>query len=108
MKFVVHKCYLNQLNLYNQVGLIAINVIGHPGLDDPAAPMAADDISVRGGKLPPRPGAGARAGAGINDLAVDMGMDPETAALLRDVNKRKDAAVASEDYELVCTCKCGG
>lgn len=99
MKFVVHKCYLNQLNLYNQVGLIAINIIGRPGVDDAVA-AAVDDGGRGKAVIPPRPGVAARGGAGVNDLAVDMGMDPETAALLRDVNRRKDAAVASEDYEL--------
>lgn len=39
--------------------------------------------------------------SGVNDLSVDMGLDPETATMLRDVAARKDAAVASEDFELV-------
>jgi centrosomal protein CEP104 len=28
LKFVMHKNYVNKLNLYNQVGLVALNVIG--------------------------------------------------------------------------------
>jgi centrosomal protein CEP104 len=28
MKLIIHKCYINPLNLFNQVGLIAINVLG--------------------------------------------------------------------------------
>jgi centrosomal protein CEP104 len=36
----------------------------------------------------------------MNDIAIDMGMDPETAALLREVSTRKEAAVANEDFEL--------
>ena len=39
-------------------------------------------------------------GAGMNDLAVDMGLDPETAALLRQVAARKEMCVANEDFEL--------
>lgn len=31
LKLVLHKCYVNSLNLYNQVGLIAINVLGSSG-----------------------------------------------------------------------------
>jgi hypothetical protein len=37
----------------------------------------------------------------VNDLTVDMGMDPETASLLRDVATRKEAAVAAEDFATV-------
>jgi centrosomal protein CEP104 len=39
-------------------------------------------------------------GPGVNDLAVDMGMDADTAAMLREVAGRKEAAVADEDFEL--------
>ena len=79
-----------------QVGLIAINVIGHGGYED--APIAAGPIAA-GRPIPTNASGGAA--AGVHDLAVDMGMDPETAALLRDVNRRKEAAVAAEEYELV-------
>lgn len=34
-----------------------------------------------------------------------MAMDPETAALLREVAQRKEAAVAGEDFDLVSAAK---
>ena len=34
LKFVLHKNFVNRLNLYNQVGLIAINVIGNDISED--------------------------------------------------------------------------
>lgn len=34
LKFVVHKNFVNKLNTYNQVGLIALNVIGTDLIDD--------------------------------------------------------------------------
>ncbi len=37
----------------------------------------------------------------MNDLAVDMGLDPETARVLREVAHWKDAAVAEEDFPRV-------
>lgn len=105
MKLIIHKCYINPLNLFNQVGIIALNVLGQPvsagggggivgggGGGYGAVPML--DGGVGGGKPPLA--AGRR---GIHDLAVDMGLDPETAALLRDVAARKEAAVAAEDFE---------
>ena len=30
LRLVLHKCYVNDHNLFNQVGLIALNVIGTP------------------------------------------------------------------------------
>ena len=30
LRLLLHKCYLNDHNLFNQVGLIALNVIGTP------------------------------------------------------------------------------
>jgi hypothetical protein len=30
LKMLINKCYINPMNLFNQVGLIAINVLGQP------------------------------------------------------------------------------
>jgi len=51
MKLLMHKCHINSLNLQNQVGLIAINILGAP-----AAP--------RGGGGYPQPLMGATLGGG--------------------------------------------
>jgi len=29
LKLIMHRCHVNQANLFNQVGIIALNVIGH-------------------------------------------------------------------------------
>jgi len=39
LKLLFHRCHINSLNLYNQVGLIAINVLGTP--DARVAPHGA-------------------------------------------------------------------
>lgn len=123
LKLLMHKCYLNPLNLFSQVGLIAINVLGQPAnMGQPGAPLglrgAARLVLCKDQqqcvpaihlvsnnnelvcafhvcRVPSGP-----SGAGINDLAVDMGMDADTAAMLREVALRKEAAVAGEDFEL--------
>jgi len=92
LKLLLHKCYINPSNLFNQIGLIAVNVLGLPANAPPAPTLA-------GGVRAPVPGA-ARPGPGVHDLAVDMGMDPETATLLREVVARKEGAVAAEEFEL--------
>jgi hypothetical protein len=43
-------------------------------------------------------------GPGVHDLSLDMRMDPETAATIRQVSDMKEKAVADEDYEMVTTC----
>ncbi|RYG54431.1 hypothetical protein EON66_07145, partial [archaeon] len=120
LKLIIHKCYINPQNLFNQVGLIAINAIGRSSADlampgpapthyDPykaaaAAPVMSAPAPARAYGAPePSPAMAppsvAAARRGVNDLALDMGFDPETAALLREVAQRKDAAVATEDFE---------
>ena len=42
----------------------------------------------------------------MHDLAVDMRMDPETAATIRQVSAMKEKAVDDEDYELVRSSAC--
>ena len=91
LKLLLHKCYTNPLNIFSQVGLIALNALGQP-----ASPIASSQTQQQGGLTR---GGGTR-GTGVHDLAVDMGMDPDTAAMLREVAHRKDVAVAAEDFEL--------
>lgn len=91
----MHKCYTNPHNLFNQVGLIAINILGQP------LPVNYRGELPSGGPNPtgvPKRSGGSKSGAGVQDLAVDMGVDPQTAATLRDVHSQKVAAVDREDY----------
>lgn len=93
LKLLLHKCYTNPLNIFSQVGLIALNALGQP-----AAPSSTSQHQSQSA-LGVQGRSGAR-GTGVHDLAVDMGMDPDTAAILREVAHRKDVAVAVEDFEL--------
>ena len=80
MKFLLHKCHVNSLNLQNQVGLIALNILGAPqqargagpppgysgGYGGPGggaggagyggAPHGGNPYGGQGGSLIPRPG----------------------------------------------------
>ena len=51
MKLLLHKCHINALNLHNQVGLIALNMLGAP-IPRPGAPAPG------GASYLPRPGGG--------------------------------------------------
>ena len=90
MKLRLHKCYVNKYNLYNQVGLIAINIIG--------GRLAAGQLQAGGtndsGALFAGPvGAGGRAGKSkiAPSLARLMAEDPQYA----DLAANSAAAVAA-------------
>ncbi|GBG27244.1 Centrosomal protein of 104 kDa [Hondaea fermentalgiana] len=109
LKLLIHKCHLNSLNIYNQVGVMAINVLGHaiangnghPGRDGYLAAESNQRMSEgRGGSDRAYPTAASRQVPPLQDLAVDMQFDPVTAKLLREVHDAKERAVEEEEYEL--------
>ena len=91
LRVVVHKCHVNKLNIYNQVGIVAINIIGE------AISPTDPGWGGAGGNLAPGPRP-AR-GAGMADMAIDLDVDPVTAVKIREIHALKDEAVAREDYD---------
>ncbi|XP_073417902.1 centrosomal protein of 104 kDa [Dendrobates tinctorius] len=106
LKLIFHKNYANRYNLYNQVALIAINIIGDPvdfseenlptreklidqylgsSLED-----AAIDTSYAGKPDAISP---------LDDLAFDMYQDPEVAQIIRKLDEKKQEAVHHEHYD---------
>ena len=92
LRLVVHKCHVNKLNIYNQVGIVALNIIG-----EPIAPM--DGGLGGGGYDGLAPGPRPPRAAGVSDLSLDFDVDPVTAAKIRQVWELKEDAVAREDYD---------
>jgi len=103
LKLNIHKNHVNKHNLYNQVGVIAINVIGDEmnkpyNLDDPDILLADDrmdngDPGVEGFYNKPdyiSP---------LDDLAFDMYQDPEIAQIIRRLERKKQEAVLQERYD---------
>ncbi|CAB1118634.1 unnamed protein product [Ectocarpus sp. CCAP 1310/34] len=109
LRMLVHKCYINEVNLFNQVGIVAVNLLGEklgklaPGaLDDPAAPYGAGPRTLRA--YPPglsgrEIGAARASHTELNDLSFDMNFDPEAAQRIRDIANAKDRAARAEDYD---------
>ena len=96
LKLSLHKCHLNRHNMYNQAGIIAINVLGFPlkktmPFESQGDAVARPSFSVDAGKVKVPP---------LEDLAFDMNFDPITAATIRKVNQHKEDAVNREEYEL--------
>mmetsp|Transcript_5419 Transcript_5419/g.17093 ORF Transcript_5419/g.17093 Transcript_5419/m.17093 type:complete len:749 (+) Transcript_5419:141-2387(+) len=82
LKFVVHRCHVNRVNLFNQVGVVGLNVIGQL--------EAIDDTSPSNALHPDE---------STQDLAFDFNVDPLAARQIRSLVTAKDAAVEAEDYD---------
>ena len=92
LRVVVHKCHVNKLNIYNQVGIVALNVIGEPiaPMDNGLGGGGYDGLAP--GPRPPRP-------PGVADMSLDLDVDPVTASKIREIHAQKENAVAREDYD---------
>jgi len=94
VRLLVHRNYVNKQNLFDQVGIVAVNLLGAEG------PGSMPSIASG-------PGGGGGGGGGgsvggysnpLNDLSIDMNLDPQTAAKLRLLSDAKSRAIATEDY----------
>ncbi|XP_045714725.1 centrosomal protein of 104 kDa isoform X3 [Phyllostomus hastatus] len=107
LKLIFHQNHANKYNIYNQVALVAMNIIGDPAdfgeesspasrekLIDHYLGHSAEDPALEGtctGKsdyISP-----------LDDLAFDMYQDPEVAQIIRKLDERKREAVQQERYD---------
>lgn len=107
LKLIFHQNHANKYNIYNQVALVAINIIGDPAdlgdegnitsrekLIDHYLGHNTEDPALEGtctGKsdyISP-----------LDDLAFDMYQDPEVAQIIRKLDERKREAVQKERYD---------
>lgn len=95
IKLTLHKNHVNNLNIYSQVGIIAINVLGEPMQSNPVIPHQETRV---GPSVSQRPSAKTTP---MDDLAFDMHFDAETAAKIREIHAAKAKAVEDEDYDRV-------
>jgi hypothetical protein len=94
LKFVIKQNHLSTQNLFNQVSLIAIRVVGAPA----ASAAAPSGYGVGGAAAH---AAAVPSAVGVDsDLAVELAVDARTAQALRELNARKELAVRREEYEL--------
>ncbi|CAH2319759.1 centrosomal of 104 kDa isoform X1 [Pelobates cultripes] len=111
LKLIFHKNFANRYNLYNQVALIAINIIGDPvdfgeennTLDsgpviekiiDQYLGTSSDDSALDSSYVG-KPDAISP----LDDLAFDMYQDPEVAQIIRKLDEKKIEAVRHERYD---------
>ncbi|XP_053546383.1 LOW QUALITY PROTEIN: centrosomal protein of 104 kDa [Bombina bombina] len=107
LKLIFHKNYVNRYNLYNQVALIAINIIGDPvDFDEESnTPTREKLIDQYLGNSAEDPALDASyigkpdAISPLDDLAFDMYQDPEVAQIIRKLDEKKQEAVRHEQYD---------
>ncbi|NXS50071.1 CE104 protein, partial [Balaeniceps rex] len=108
LKLIFHKNYVNKYNLYGQVALVAINIIGDPAdysndsnnipsrekLIDHYLGIKSDDPALDGTYLGKPDSI-----SPLDDLAFDMYQDPEVAQIIRRLDEKKREAVRRERYD---------
>ncbi|XP_077007634.1 centrosomal protein of 104 kDa isoform X2 [Tamandua tetradactyla] len=107
LKLIFHQNHVNKYNIYNQVALVAVNIIG-----DPADFSDESNISCRETLIDHYLGHhtedpaldGTHTGkpdyiSPLDDLAFDMYQDPEVAQIIRKLDERKREAVHKERYD---------
>ncbi|KAK7477381.1 hypothetical protein BaRGS_00031357 [Batillaria attramentaria] len=105
LRLNIHKNHINKHNLYNQVGIVAINVIGDevrkPGeFNDPDLFIDVNDNRAID-RDPVLEGYFNKPDyiSPLDDLAFDMYQDPEIAQIIRKLERKKQEAVLQERYD---------
>jgi centrosomal protein CEP104 len=117
VKLLISRCHTNYSNIYCQVGIVALNVLGQPCAEHqdadathaqhaPAMTARPHDTQLRvpahqqHTKLTPQQSIQQAIARGSGDLAIDLSFDPSTADRLRTLANAKAKAVKEEDYAL--------
>ncbi|RUS82487.1 hypothetical protein EGW08_009750, partial [Elysia chlorotica] len=102
LKLNIHKNHVNKHNLYNQVGIIAINIIG----DELRKPydLSEPDVLIDDDRIEKDPALESLFNkpdfiSPLDDLAFDMYQDPEIAQIIRRLERKKQEAVLEERYD---------
>lgn len=89
IRFILHQCFLNKYNMFQQVGIVAVNFLGTEKHRSP----------VRGGPTAiENPKRDAPRQDSLQDLSSELNLDSSTAAKLRQLSEAKKKAVEIEDY----------
>ncbi|XP_039330125.1 centrosomal protein of 104 kDa isoform X2 [Saimiri boliviensis] len=107
LKLIFHQNHVNKYNIYNQVALVAINIIGDPADFSDESNTASrekliDHYLGHSSEDPALEGSYARKSdyiSPLDDLAFDMYQDPEVAQIIRKLDERKREAVQKERYD---------
>lgn len=95
VRLLVRQCHVNKSNVYSQVGLVAINLVGaQDSVPNEARSKRDNEDDVKGSvRRHVQPSK-----SSLSDLSNDLNLDPHTANILRSLSDAKARAVESEDY----------
>ncbi|XP_048417121.1 centrosomal protein of 104 kDa isoform X1 [Stegostoma tigrinum] len=107
LKLTFHKNHVNRYNLYNQVALVAVNILGDPVEHSETSITPTKDklIDHYLGHSPNDPAldgtcfSKSEIISPLDDLAFDMYQDPEVAQIIRNLDEEKHEAVKHERYD---------
>lgn len=88
VKLVPHRCHVNSLNIYNQVGIIALNIVGEKVPASGAAGFGAHAPRHAAAVVPT-----------TADITLDLQVDRLTAEKIRKLEIDKRTAVTDERYD---------
>lgn len=98
LKLTIKKCYANQINQFNQVGIIAINVVGTQSTGTPSVPQLMGPAGHPVAASSSSNGGNANMNM-IHSLMSQYNCDEKTAEKIFDLEKSKSRAIAAEDYD---------
>jgi centrosomal protein CEP104 len=86
IKLLLHSCYINERNIYSQVGIMAVNLCG-----EMVSTNGIDHLRICSNKKEEK--------ENMEDMSFDLTFDPKTAEKIREIHLAKEKAVAMEDYD---------
>lgn len=100
LKLIINECHVNSQNIYNQVGIIAVSIMGFVlrDNDDYDAKSSSSSVSKQARRYGSENSRSPVNSNPYNDLSVDLNLDPQTAAKLRQLAEAKMRAIEEEDY----------
>nr|XP_055024570.1 centrosomal protein of 104 kDa [Misgurnus anguillicaudatus] len=112
LKLIFHRNHVNQYNVYNQVALVALNILGDPvDGSETGTTLSRDQLIDQYLNSSQQSSAldGTHTGLSsykcesispLDDLAFDMYQDPEVAHIIRLLDQKKQDAVQQERFDL--------
>lgn len=91
LRLVINENHKNKHNTFNQVGIVAVSLLGSPMSDGESKSSLVSPRLVSGAQR-------TQSKNPYNDLTVDINLDPQTANKLRQLADAKSRAIQNEDY----------